>query len=110
MNFFIEYNTRQIPPPLIYKRLCIYKYIPTHNYGSMCQIRTNSKHASISRELMKTNVYSAQLTRSTMLNFDGSKQTYLSKYAPNNSTAGEWPKFGHKDHILTTSLSAGGRL
>ena len=48
----------------------IYIYNPMHNDVSMCKIHTSSKHASKNRELIYTIVYSAQLTRSAILNSD----------------------------------------
>ena len=77
---------------------------PRHIYVSMSKIHTNSKQASIIRELIRTNAYSAQLTCSLTLIFDWSEKLYLSKFWPKKSTAGEWSKFGHKDLILTTLL------
>ena len=51
----------------------IYIYNRTHIYVTMCKIHTNSKDASIKRELISANVCSAQLTRSTILISDWSK-------------------------------------
>ena len=42
--------------------------------------------------------------------FGWSKQVYLSKFRPNNSTAGNWSKVGHKDLLLTTLLKRSGRF
>ena len=67
-------------PLLFYKIWFIYIYIPTHIYVWMCKTHTNSKQSSINRELIKTNLYAAQLTRSLILNSDWSKQVYFSKY------------------------------
>ena len=72
----------------------------------MSKVHTNSKQASIIRELIWTNAYSAQLTCSPILNFDWPEKVYFSKFWPNNSIAGEWSKSGHKDLVLTTLLEA----
>ena len=76
----------------------------------MCKIHTNSKQASIIRERIQTNAYSAQLTCSIVLNSDWSEKVFFSKFWQSNSVAGEWSKAGHKDLVLTTLLKASGRF
>ena len=45
----------------------------------MCKIHTKGKQASIIRERIQTNAYSAQLTCSLILNADWSEKVILSK-------------------------------
>ena len=46
----------------------------------MCKIHTNSEQASIIREQILTNAYSAQLTCTLILNADWTEKVFLSKY------------------------------
>ena len=105
----------KFPPPSFYKiryRFIYYIYIykPTHVYVSMCKNHTKSKQASIIRERIWTNAYSAQLSCSRILNFEWSEKVFLSIFWPSNSAAGKLSQAGHKDPILTISLKASGRF
>ena len=57
----------------------MYIYNLTHNYESMCKIRTNCKQANIISEGNQTNSYSAQLACSPILNSDWSEKVHWSK-------------------------------